>query len=202
MDRKEEILSKTRQLVMKYGIKSVSMDDIARQLGISKKTIYQYVDNKQDLVRQIVQSDIEEEQCQVQDMLTAADNALDEIISIARLVLAQLRELPPNLVYDMKKYYPAEWQMMEQHHRTYVTTIIGNNIQRGITEGLYRSDVEASVIAILYHAMTHAIVDEDLFPLKKYSKSELYSHMIKYHLHGLVTDKGRAMVAHLDIDKT
>jgi AcrR family transcriptional regulator len=199
MEKITHLLEQATALMMKYGIKSVSMDDLARQLGMSKKTIYQFVENKRDLVNKMVNHAIEDERRQVEAILSNSSDALTEMLTIARFVLAQLRELGPSLVFDMKKYYPREWDIMENHHLHYITQTITNNISRGISEGLYRSEIDPVTIAQLYHAMTHAIVDEELFPLKRFSKTDLYTHMIRYHLHGIVTDKGRAILKELDI---
>lgn len=199
MEKSTHLLEQATALMMKYGIKSVSMDDLARHLGMSKKTIYQFVENKKDLIQKMVIHAIADEQREVEAILSASEDALTEMISIARLMLSQLRELGPSLVFDMKKYYPQEWDIMEEHHLQYVTATISNNVKRGIEEGLYRPEIDAVMIAQLYHAMTHAIVDEELFPLKRFSKTDLYTHMIKYHLHGIVTDRGRAVLKDLSI---
>lgn len=199
MDKSIHLLEQATALMMKYGIKSVSMDDLARQLGMSKKTIYQFVENKKDLIRKMVDHAIADEQREVGDIISTSRDALTEMLSIARLMLSKLRELGPSLVFDMKKYYPQEWDIMEEHHLEYVTKTISDNIKRGITEGLYRPEVDPVVIAQLYHAMTHAIVDQELFPLKRFSKTDLYTHMITYHLQGIVTEQGRTMLRDLAI---
>lgn len=193
-DVKDRIVLESLGLMMKYGIRSVSMDDIARHLGMSKKTIYQYVTNKKELVRLMVSQTLDVEQCGVKDISESSANALDEIIAIARMVVSQLRSLGPSLVFDMKKYYAEEWNMIEQHHKGFVHQTIQANIERGIKEGLYRNDVDAIVISQLYIAMAQCIVDEEIFPLRDYSKSDLYRSLISYHLRGIVSDKGRLVI--------
>ena len=187
---KTNILDKVQELFMKYGLKSVSMDDISRKLGISKKTLYQCVANKRDLIKEVFQKHIEEEEAAIDKIVANSKDAVDEMIEIARFVTALLREVSPTTLYDMQKYYGDIWGMMEALHQDHIYSVIKTNLDRGISEGLYRKDLNTDIIAKLYVGKTLLIVDEDVFPLKDYNKENLYLEYVHYHLHGIALPKG------------
>ena len=200
METREEILQQTFELTMKYGIRSVSMDDIANGLGMSKKTIYQHFENKKHLIREMVSATIEKDEAEIQSLIAESKSAIDEMVAIARHTLQFLRGMSPTIVFDMKKYYGKEWDLVEQHHYTFFYSIIKTNINRGKEEGMYKKDINADIIAKLFADMTNCIADEDMFPLRDYKRDELYKALITYHIRGLVSDKGREIVQSIDLD--
>ncbi len=190
MNQKQQILEKAEELYLKIGIKSVSMDDLARSLGISKKTLYQYVENKNDLVSQIIDCHINEEIAVVTEILKNSDNAIDEMLKVAKYVLSQLRKLSPTVIYDLKKYYRNCWETIERHNQFFVYNHIKHNIERGQKEEIYRKDVNADIIAKLYVSQNFLVVDEDLFPLKEYDRDKLFNQFIMYHIRGIACPHG------------
>lgn len=190
MGQKQQILEKAEELYLKIGIKSVSMDDLARSLGVSKKTLYQYVENKNDLVNQIIECHINEEIEAVTEILKNSDNAIDEMLQVAKYVLNQLRKLSPTAVYDLKKYYRESWETIEKHNHFFVYNHMKSNIERGQKEEIYRDDVRSDIIAKLYVSQNFQIVDEDLFPLKEYDREKLFNQFITYHIRGIASPKG------------
>lgn len=197
MSQKQQILEKAEEMYMKLGIKSVSMDDLARNLGISKKTIYQYVENKNDLVSAVVQCHIDEEKIVVLDILENSENAIDEMLKVAKYVISQLRKLSPTVVYDLKKYYRESWQMLERHDQEFVYNHIKTNIERGIKEELYSADVNTDIIARMYVSQNFSVVDEDIFPLQKYNREKLFEQFILYHIRGIACPKGLEVLEEL-----
>ena len=190
MDLKKKILTGAELMFLRNGFKSVTMDDIARQLGMSKKTLYQFVDNKADLVAQVLQHHSKTEIAEIAEIRSHAKNAINEILEIAKYVIQILRTLPPGLMFDLQKYYRKSWELMNEVHEEHIYSLIKSNIEWGIAEGLYRSDFNPDVIAKLYVAKSMIVVDEKLFPLKKYNKENLYREYINYHIHGIASQKG------------
>jgi AcrR family transcriptional regulator len=190
MDIKQQIIGQAHTLFMRYGIKSVTMDDIARELGISKKTLYQYVDNKADLIQQIFLTKIEQEKKDMAIIREESVDAIEEIMKIARYVIRELRQLSPTTVYDLQKYYLSTWKAMEALHQRHVYSLIRENIDRGMAQGLYRQDINPDIIAKLYVAKTSLVADEELFPLGQYNIEELFKEYILYHMHGIAAPKG------------
>lgn len=189
-------------LFMRYGIKSVTMDDLARQLGISKKTLYQYVSNKNDLITQIFYQKIELEKTIMAQIREDSSDAIDEILKIAAYVIGELRELSPTTVYDLQKYYQETWRQMEALHQRYIYVIIRENLQRGMGQGLYRQNMNPDIIAKLYVGKTSLVVDEDVFPTRDYDMSDLFREYIHYHIYGIASPKGLALLEkHLQEEK-
>lgn len=191
MKYKEEILKKTFDLVMKYGIKSVSMDDISKSIGISKKTIYLYFENKRALISEMMDDHIQEDEKDITEIIAKSQNAIFEIIDIAKHLLSFLKGMSPSMIYDTQKYYPKQWEKIERQHFSFFRDIIKSNIERGQKEGLYNKDVNPEIISRLYVKQTLAIADESTFPANEYNRGELYKTLVTYHIRGLMTDKGR-----------
>ncbi len=188
---KISLLNSAKELYLKYGVKSVSMDDIAKVLGISKKTIYNIVSNKQDLVHAAVSSYIQEEEKTYQKLSNDSLNALEEIISIARHAVKALKKIKPNLTYDLKKYHPKTWTIVERDHFLFIEQTITKNLRRGIEEGFYRQNLRIDIIPKLYVSLTRLVIDDDLFKGQNISQVDIYNTIIKYHLNGIITNKGR-----------
>lgn len=190
MNREERILRRSEDLFMRYGIRSVTMDDIARDLGISKKTLYQHVDNKADLVDRITESYIQGEKQCLAEISANAKDAIDQQLMIARHVVQILRRMRPTTMFDLKKYYRECWEKMDRFHLGYVYRVIRSNIEQGIYEGLYRQNLDPDIIAKLYVGKTMILNDEEMFPLREYNRDDLFVQYINYHLRGILSDKG------------
>lgn len=200
MNYKEEILKTTFDLVMKYGIKSVSMDDISNSIGISKKTIYQFFDNKRSLISEMIDDHIKKDENDIKLIIAKSQNAIDELIDIAKHLLSFLKGMSPSMMYDTQKYYPKQWSKVESQHFNFFHDVIKSNIERGQVEGLYIEDVNSEIIARLYIKQTLAIVDESTFPTNEYDKGELFKTLITYHIRGLMTPQGREMAKSKEIE--
>ncbi|MCG8332615.1 MAG: TetR/AcrR family transcriptional regulator [Chitinophagales bacterium] len=170
------------------------MDDIAREMGMSKKTLYQYFDNKTDLLEQIFLQHIEDEKEMMGNIKARAADAIEEIVEVGRYVVSLLREVSPTAVYDLQKYYWSIWVELEALHKQYIYESIRENILWGIKQGFYRSNLDADIIAKLFVGKTSLIVDEEMFPAKDYQKGELFQEFINYHIQGIASVKGRQLL--------
>lgn len=193
MDVKTQILEKAEDLFLRYGLKSVTMDDIARKLGMSKKTLYHYVENKTDLVSKIMLAHIETEKAMMEEVRTNSGDAIEEMLKVGRHAVQQLRKLSPTLVYDLQKYYQNIWLLLQKLHRGHGQQMIQENIERGKIQGVYRADINAEILAKMYVMSTFSLVDEEIFPLKDFNKEKLFIEFIKYHIHGIASEKGLAL---------
>ncbi|NNE26364.1 MAG: TetR/AcrR family transcriptional regulator [Saprospiraceae bacterium] len=191
MDQKSALLASAKELFLSYGVKSVSMDDIARMLGISKKTVYTFVENKKELVVSVIQHFIEEEHAIVEDIRETSENAIHEMMSIARYVLESVRTIKPSLSYDLKKYHPAAWKLIDKDHFSHIQNVIKSNIERGIKEGFYREEIDIDIYSRLYIGLARMIFNPDSFETREYQLPDLYQNVMDYHIHGIMNDKGR-----------
>ncbi|MCR9171806.1 MAG: TetR/AcrR family transcriptional regulator [bacterium] len=191
MDEKRlEILERASTVYMRLGIKSVTMDDLARELGISKKTIYKYFDDKSDLVRSIVRMKTEMDQALCMNCINQNGNAIDDLIQVSKLIAEHIGNVNPTVFHDVRKYHPDAWQVMENHRWGFVLNTIVNNIEKGQEEGIFRDDLNPQVIGRVYVSSMDTLFNPDIFPWPKFTFQEVYSEVIRYHIKGLVNDNG------------
>lgn len=184
------LLHKSREMFMRSGVKSMTMDDIARELGMSKKTIYQFVGNKAELVNKVLNEYLCEERKQVDTILSKSANAVDGMINMVEYLLNVLHDFNPASLNDLQKYYPEAWKIYDEYRYQYVVTRIRENLDNGVKQGVYRADMDADIIARIYVRGIDMILDQQMFPQKRYSFFNLYKEFLKYHLRGIVSPKG------------
>lgn len=174
----------------KYGIKSVTMDDISKNLSISKKTLYKFFKDKDDIVVTLTKLDIMMEKELMEQTCSVTGNAIEETYAFSDLIIEKLKDVNSSLVYDMEKYHPNAWSLFVDHKRGYVYQCIKNNIERGLEEGLYRKNLNSEIVAKLYSEKIDMLFDKEIFPNEKFTFEEVYSEMIRYHLKGMVSKEG------------
>ncbi len=189
-DKKREFLFQALAVYMRFGIKSITMDEMARQLGISKKTIYTYVKDKNDLVMQCVQLSLDDEACQVKDIASQSNNAIDEVFNVGEMAAKHLREVHPSIFFDMEKYHPDAFQIMKKSRNKLIMDSVMSNLKKGKKQGLYRENIDEEIIAVMYVAFIDALFNGDVFPTSKYPFIKVYNEYFKYHIRGIASDKG------------
>jgi AcrR family transcriptional regulator len=187
---REKYLIVIAQQFMKYGIKSVTMDDISKNLSISKKTLYKHFKDKNDIVETIMKLDIEMEKSLMEQTCSVSGNAIEETYAFSAIVTEKLKDLNTSVIYDLEKYHPKTWKLFVNHKRGYVYECIKYNLERGLEEGLYRKNLNPEIVAKLYSEKIDMLFDKDLFPNEKFGFTEVYSEMMKYHLKGIVSKEG------------
>jgi len=186
----EALLSKSRELFMKHGVKSLTMDDIARQMGMSKKTIYQFVDNKGDLVKLAMEDFLGEERKLIEGILQKPGNAVEEMIGMMEYWLQVVREFNATTLNEVQKYYPETWKMYNEYRFNFMLGLIQNNLKKGITEGYYLDNLDADVISKVYILGVEILLNQDMFPSKQYTFLSIYREFLGYHLRGIVSAEG------------
>jgi len=187
-----KILTKAEELFFTHGVKNTTMDDLSRALGASKKTIYQFVTDKADLVKRTMENHFTLEQTQIEQIIKEAPNAIEELLTIARHVTSHMKGINPAIVSDIQRYYPSAWQLFTDHKLNFVYRVFLNNLERGVKEGLYRDDINPDILAKIYIARMDLILDQKLFPFTRYDFVTVYRELINYHLHGIASAKGQA----------
>ncbi|TAE35259.1 MAG: TetR/AcrR family transcriptional regulator [Sphingobacteriales bacterium] len=150
MEKTEEyILAEAEKLFMQFGIKSVTMDDIAKQLSISKKTIYTFYKDKDDLVYRLIAKMLADDECQMAERTQNASNAIEEVFLCMDFLKTMLAGINPTLFYDLQKYHNNAHQLMINFHHTYVFNTVKKGLERGIAEGIFRPDLNTEILATL-----------------------------------------------------
>ncbi|QQS30112.1 MAG: TetR/AcrR family transcriptional regulator [Sphingobacteriales bacterium] len=189
-ETQKKILQQAFTLFTKFGIRNVSMDDIAAHLGVSKKTLYQHIDNKAELIHKAMELHLANECNVTNELYESAPNAIEEMLSIADHVCRQLSMMHPSAIYELKKYYPESWELLEQHRIEHIYGCIVQNINKGIKQGLYRNDLKPELIAGFYIAKTRTLIGDNFFTKTSYKPTEILLEMMQYHIYGIATPDG------------
>jgi AcrR family transcriptional regulator len=188
--KKREIITQATTIYLKFGIKSVTMDEMARQLGISKKTLYSYVADKNELVEQCVLLEHEGEVCQIGEINKQFENAIDEMLAISRYVAGTLKKIHPSIFFDLAKYHPNALKITNTHKRDFVRGCVVDNLQRGIKQGLYRSNLNVEIVSTIYLATMDHMMLGDIFPESPFSLDSIYQEFFRYHIKGISSASG------------
>jgi len=189
-----EFIVASMELFMKYGIKSLTMDDISRNLGISKKTLYQFVSDKKDLVKKGMEFMVEQEKELIGGVIKESKTAIDEIIGITKCVSSKLGEIHPSVIFDLQKYYPHAWKVMENHKLHFIYQTMLTNLKRGIKEGVYRENINPLIIANIYLGMVDNILNPENSISRSISIDKLHLEIIRYHIKGISNEKGISLL--------
>ncbi|MFB9055963.1 TetR/AcrR family transcriptional regulator [Mariniflexile ostreae] len=187
---REKILIGATDLFLSYGFKSVTMDDIANTLAVSKKTIYQHFENKTRLVEATTEHLFHGISHGIEQICASGKNPIEEIFSIKHFVAVYLKNEKASPQYQLQKYYPKIFKKLKTQQFCVMQTCVSDNLNRGIALGLYRDTIHVDFISRIYYNTFQLIKDKDLFPEDKFSMKMLLNNYIEYHLRGICTAKG------------
>jgi TetR/AcrR family transcriptional regulator, cholesterol catabolism regulator len=193
----ENILEKADNLFHKYGVRSISMDDIARELGISKKTIYQYFKDKDDIVYQMTQRRIEIDKNEFSKAYESSEDAIDELIKVSVCLRKNLNRVNPALLFDIQKYHPRSWDLWIDYKNNYIRNYVLKSIERGKREGFFRSTLDAETLATFRIETVQMSFDDRIFPHDKFNFTEVQMTLFDHFVHGLLTVKGHEIYQNL-----
>jgi len=179
---------------MRYGIKSITMDEIATSLGISKKTIYQFFTDKDDLVFAVIEQETSKNEMECVQFRDDAENAVHEIFLAVEDLDELLRYTNPLVLYDLEKYHPRAFRRIKEFKYQFLHDATIENLRRGIEEGLYRGDIQRDIVAKSRIEAAFLVFNPDLFPHSRYSMSEVNFELAKLFLYGVCTDKGKPLI--------
>lgn len=189
-EKELRLLENASTIFMRYGIKSVNMDDMAKHLSMSKKTLYQYVKDKEDLVNKVVTLFTDNEHLHVKGILEKGYNAIEESLEIMKWVSSVLQNVHPSVIYDLQKYHPEVALRLNKTQEETICGSILHNLKKGQKEGLYRKDFNAEIIAKVYAARIDQMLRELIYPLEQFKLSDIYKEIFKYHIHGVASPAG------------
>lgn len=189
-DKYQTIIAQAYTVFMQNGIKNVSMDDLCKRMGISKKTLYKYVENKADLLVKIgtyIQGMISTRLEQLKQMEL---NAIDVLLEMSRISTDNHMQINPYITYEIRKFYPSVYDSYFCNKKEVIIKSIMENLDKGIKEGLYRQDLNKEIVAHLYFKKIeefHTLEGEDL---RNFSYSKIFEVMFENHIRGIANKKG------------
>ena len=193
MEIKDRIKQKAHDMVMQYGIRSVSMDDIANSLGMSKKTIYQYFSDKDELVDAVVEDELTKGQTDCEAARTNSKDAVEEIVLTMNQIQDQFRNMNPVVLFDLEKFHPKSFQKFLKHKHEFLYRMVRQNIERGVKEELYRPDMNIDVLSKYRVESMMIAFNMNIFPPGKYHLAEVTEIIMENFIYGLTNAKGHKL---------
>ncbi|MEN9697393.1 MAG: hypothetical protein RLZ56_814 [Bacteroidota bacterium] len=184
------ILFKSRELMHRQGIKHVTMDDIASQLGISKKTIYQFYKDKDALVMAVINFELEEQALKCKKTQDNAENAVHEMFMILEDIQHVFKNMNPMTMNELAKYHPQAYERIQNHKNAFMLQIIKNNLIKGVAEGLYRSDIDPEILSIYRIETSFVPFNPTLYPYSKFDIGKVTIQIIENFIYGVMSIKG------------
>lgn len=189
---KHKILNEAAELFLKYGFKSITMDDIARELGISKKTLYQFFEDKTSLVDQTVVRHIQEEETNCLRIFEEIDNPVECMILITDSFGDLKKQMNQSILFDLKKYFKTSWDKLNQFRIEFIFNQVMKNLEIGKVLGYYHSEIDNILTARFYIHLVDFMMNPDNYLASKYDFKTLHCEMMRYHLRSICTEKGIA----------
>jgi AcrR family transcriptional regulator len=193
IELKDKILKGAEELFMRFGVRSISMDDIARHLSVSKKTLYQHYADKEELVTMVSKSHLDRDMVEYEAVRTHSKNPIEELAMISVCMKKDMEKLNPSLLYDLQKFHPKAWSVWTTFRDKYLYQSIVNTIQRGIAEGYIRAEVNAEILATIRIQLVQIGFNPEIFQHEKHKLTEVQEQIFDHFVFGLVTDKGRKL---------
>ena len=194
METQERILIKAHELFMRYGLRSVSMDEIANHLGMSKKTIYQFYTDKDALVEGTIDIEIQRSKKDCANTRNQSENAIHEIFLAIDMVQEMLKHMNPSVMFDLEKYHPKAYKQFLEHKNKFFHEIIKANLEWGIGEGLYRADINVELLTRFRLVTMFMMFDHENFPATKFTPGQVIAEITDNFLYGLATPKGQKLI--------
>lgn len=190
MEVKERIVQGAEELFFTYGVKSITMDAIASHVGISKKTLYEYVKDKNTLVELVSELHFEKEKCNLEAIERESTNAIEEIHAVNLYMKSNFSRITPTLFYDIKRYHPNVWNIFHTKKHECIGGTLIRNLERGVQQGYYREEIDLQVMARLRMKQVEWGFDMQEFPMTEFNFMDVQMQLFDHFLHGIVTEKG------------
>ena len=191
---KDKIIQKAAEMFINLGFKSVTMDDIANEMGISKKTIYSHFNNKTQLVKETVLTVFHSITCGIDHIRSLEKNPIEELYEIKKFAMLQLKNEKASPQYQLQKYYPEIYDMVKKMKFENMNECTIDNLQRGVSQGFYRENINIHFISRIYFLALSELNNETMFPPHQFPKIRVMEDYLEYHLRGIVTEKGQKIL--------
>ncbi len=190
MEVEQQILTKTRELFFKYGVKSITMDDIANNLGMSKKTIYAAFPDKKALLTRMISDYLHFHKTDTHCQCEVAENAIERMLMAAAAGVGFMEKINPVFLYDMKKYFGEVWSIFEVYRNQEIRAEIKSCLTQGQSEGLVRADLDLDIAVSMHMQHVDMMVDPEQFESFNKPRNEVIKTILITYLNGICTPKG------------
>ncbi len=189
----DKILEGAEALFMKYGIRSVTMDDIARHLAVSKKTLYQYFADKDELVYKMSEKFLDRAFHQYDTISRSSKNSIEELSKISVCMKHDMEHMNPSMLFDLQKYHTRAWNLWSEHKGKVISESVVRNIRKGVEDGYFRPEVNPEILAYIRIALIESAFNGEVFPRERFSLVDVQLQLFELFVHGLCTEKGKKL---------
>ena len=190
MTERQILLSEIEGLFFQFGIRGITMDDISRELGKSKKTLYKYFESKEELIKELLILRLGSDAMKIQEVIDSQLNAIDKMFTISKEITSKMKQMNPSLMSDLKKHYRATWEIIEKYKDEFIFKMVLDNIKQGQVEGIYRNDFDQNLVAKFYIGHIEALLIEDPLNSEMIDFVHFHNEMLIYHLRGISNQNG------------
>lgn len=194
MEAKDKILKGAEELFFKYGIKNITMDEIARHLSISKKTIYQFFKDKDDIIRSLVEYSLGEDRCRLEEVTRSSKNTIEEVFKLMDQMREMFSRINPIFFYEINKYYPEIWKIFESFKKEFIYNSVESSLRRGQEEGLIRKDIDIKILSTMRVELVEIGMRGEIFPTDKFKIVDVQLALSEHFLYGVCTLKGHKLI--------
>lgn len=194
MAAKLKILKGAEELIFKYGIKNITMDDIARHLSMSKKTIYKYFKEKDEIIHSLMQLSIEEDKCRFKEVYDKSLNVVEEIFEMMKEMREVFSKINPIVFHELHKYYPETWKEFQSFKSGFIQEMVERSLIKGQKDGLIRKDLNTKLLAKLRVENIEMTLNGQIFTHDKYSLIDIQIAITEHFLYGVCTLKGHKLI--------
>ncbi|MCX8483925.1 MAG: TetR/AcrR family transcriptional regulator [Bacteroidia bacterium] len=198
MELVQRVQATAERLFRSFGVKSVTMDDVAKEIAISKKTLYKCFRDKESLVLSTIESHMRENEEAIAKIINTEPNAIEQFHLITKYLMSNQRKMSPSMLYDLKKYHPQSFELLEKHRSKNIVKHLLFNIDLGQKSGLYHNQFHAEIIAKSFSMLSFHVFDSEELIGASSSQDEVLIEIIKYHLRSISTAKGLQTIESID----
>jgi len=187
-------------LFMKYGIRSVTMDQISEHLGISKRTLYETFTDKGELIREGIEYLSNIKRTEARQTIEKSDNVIETIYILARKGEEIKQQINPLFFEDIRKYYPDVHVSITTEGRYRDYSLTHNLLKKGINDGLFKRGLDIELVNKFFHQVMNIVMNEEIFPKDNYTHEDIIRNIIMPYLIGISTNKGQEQI-HIYFEK-
>ncbi len=194
MEVRARIIEEATRLFFQYGIRSITMDEIAVSLGISKRTVYETFKDKTELIHTCLRDLIRRRDERRQEVISSSANVIDAIFTSMQDGIKAINTINPLFFHDLKRYYPVIWKTLYEENKEKHYNLTYTQLRKGVNEGLFRKDIHIGIVSKLFHEQMNLISDESIFPREQYELTDLFKNLMINFVRGISTQKGIDLV--------
>ncbi|MCE2708986.1 MAG: TetR/AcrR family transcriptional regulator [Bacteroidota bacterium] len=191
VETRQRILDVATEQFARFGVRTITMEDLARQVGISKKTIYQEFEDKKDLVKEVFARILEEDRRRLAFIAEQGDGVIEHLVQTSKMMRERLTSINPLVILEVQKYFPEAWKIFESFKEETIQTDLVKVLEKGKELGYFRKEIDSKVLAKVRISQITSAFDPRSFADVEYNLVEEQMIILDHFLHGIFTEKGR-----------